>query len=97
MKPSAKYLNVLQIYIHGKAYLIENRGVNVSKLQETINHTIDETKVVNSRVEERLKTIYQEIPEYSTHRGRQTARGLISLITSTKFASKLEGVQSTKG
>ena len=52
---------------------------------------------MNSRVEERLKTIYQEILEYSTHRGRQTARGLISLITSTKFASKLEGVQSTKG
>ena len=36
----SKYLNVLQIYIHGKAYLIENRGVNVSKLQETINHTM---------------------------------------------------------
>lgn len=54
----SKHLNIIQIYIDGKAYIIENTGSNLAKLLETITGTMNKDKIVNERVYERLEDIH---------------------------------------
>ena len=94
----SKHLNIILIYINGKAYIIENTGSNLEKLLETITGTMNTEKIVNERVYERLEDIFTTTLRYlDTPRDRQVMKGIISHITSIKFSTKLQGLKSKQG
>lgn len=91
----SKYLNIAQIYIDGKAYLLQNMTCDFGKLVETISSAVTEQSIVNSHVSEQLQCIYPLVLRYAdTERDRQIIKALTALITSSKFAAKLQGIQS---
>ena len=65
---------------------------------DTIKNCIDREEVLHSSITNRLKEIFQSSLEYmDTHRDRQVAKALIAELTSVKFATKLQGIQSRQG
>ena len=54
-----KYLNIMQIYINGKAYITSNTECDPQTLIETISNSIDETCILNCRVERNYNTCIQ--------------------------------------
>ena len=54
-----KYLNLMQVYICGKGYLIQSTGTNVENLIETIANPVNEDKLVNERVSDRLHSVFK--------------------------------------
>ena len=94
----SKHLNLVQIYIHGKAYLLEDRGNDVHHVISTIKNVVNENMIINTHVEEKLKDIYKASLQYlDTPRDKQVLKGIISHITSVRFTAKLEGIQSRQG
>ena len=96
----SKHLNLVQVYIHGVAYLLYSPpGSNILRLLDTLRslHLPDDV-VINNRAKERLKDTYATALEYmDTHRDRQVLKAVMASITSTKFAATLEGVSSRQG
>ncbi len=93
----SRHLNIVQIYINGKAYIMENTG-SVSTLLQTLEGTIDTDKVVNQRTQERIGGVLKQVLEYAEPpRDKQIIKGLIATVTSIKQAAKLQGIQSRKG
>ena len=94
----SKHLNFTQVYISGKAYLIENRGTNVTKLLQTLEETLNAPNIVNDHVKEKLSNIYGQALKYmDTPRDRQLLKGIIAHITSVKCAVSIQGIQSRLG
>ena len=94
----SKYLNIKEVYIQGKAYLIPNTGNNVNKLLETVVNMVNEDKVVNERVKERLQNVFTSALQYmDSPCDKQVLKGIISHITSVKFATKLQDLSSRQG
>ena len=88
----AHHLNLIQLYIQGKAYLIENTGFNITSLLRTICGTVNRTEIVNEHTKKTLGNLYCTALQYvDTPRDRQLLRGVISHLTSISFASQLEG------
>ena len=61
----SKYLNIAQIYIDGKAYLLQNMTCDFGKLVETISSAVTEQSIVNSPVSEQLQCIYPLVLRYA--------------------------------
>ena len=93
-----KYLNLMQVYICGKGYLIQSTGTNVENLIQTIANTVNEEKIVNERVSDRLQSVFKTALEYAdTPRDKQLIKGLIAELTSITFTAKLQGIESRQG
>ena len=94
----SKHLNVLQIYIHGRAYIVESSGLNMENVVQTIVTAANKDIIVNNRIEERLQGIFKSCLQYlDTHRDRQALKGLFAMITSVKFTASLQDVRSHQG
>ena len=86
------YLYLMQVYICGKRYLIKNTGTNVENLIQTIANpcSINEDKLVNERVSDRLHSVFKTALEYAdTPRDKQLIKGLIA-----ELALKVNKVQN---
>ena len=93
----SKQINVAQVYFFGIAYLIENTG-NVKGLMMSLNSIIDQETILKEIVEKRLKDLFAPSLNYmDTHRDRQVLKGFVAEPTSTRFTSRLQGLQSRKG
>jgi hypothetical protein len=72
----AKHLNVAQIYINGKAYILENPGKEMLDLLaciENINNIDDAQSIIKAKVDEVIGDDYRVICEYlDTKRDRDT-------------------------
>ena len=92
------YLYLMQVYICGKGYLIQSTGTNVENLIETIANPVNEDKLVNERVSDRLHSVFKTALEYAdTPRDKQLIKGLIAELTSITFTAKLQGIESQQG
>lgn len=90
----SKYLNIIQIYISGKAYLVQNTGSNIETIVSTVNNDV----IVNERVSERLNDIFKTSLQYlDSPRDRQVVKGLLAEITSVRFTTALQGIKSREG
>ena len=94
----SRHLNIVQIYLNGKAFIIENTGSNIEALLDTIESTVSYDKIVNARIEERLLGVLKQALDYTdSPRDKQIIKGLLAQLTTIKQASKLQGLQSRKG
>lgn len=92
-----KHLNLVQIYIEGRGYIIENHGKDVVKLVNSINVERMEQRVINEKVEQAIGGNYGTILQYlNTKRDRDTLKGILTEITSAKFKTNLANVQDKR-
>ncbi|KXJ18944.1 hypothetical protein AC249_AIPGENE25645 [Exaiptasia diaphana] len=94
----SRFLNVMQIYIHGRAYILENRGYDIQSVIDSVVSTgKSEENVINERL---AKTIGNELPSalkyLDSKRDRDTVKALVAKITSVKCAMKLSRVQDKR-
>ena len=91
----SKHLNILQVYIHGKAFLVHNTGSKIEQLLKTITDSVNKDTVFNERISERLQGLFKTTLEYlDIPRDKQIPKGLLAELTSVKFPTKLQGIQS---
>lgn len=94
----SKRLNVAQIYINGKGYIVENHGKEIDKVIESLQQIgkTDQT-IVNLRVEEAIGSAYDTLLQYlDSKRDRDTVKAILTQITSAKFMGKLANVQDKR-
>ena len=83
-----KFLNISQTYISGRGFLMENTGIKVQQLIDTIATTVNEDIVVNGRISDRLTDKFRSMLNYlDTPRDRLLLKGLMAEITSVKFTT----------
>ena len=65
-----KYLNVVQVYMFGTAYLMENVE-NLESIVNSLNRVIDEEAILKRLMQDRLQSIFSPSLRYmDTHRDR---------------------------
>ena len=91
----SRNLNLLQVYIQGKAFLIENRSSPLTEVVidlKSIFDSFDFRQRLNSHIEERIGECYKNALAYlDTKRDRDTVKYLLTQITSVRFMAKLQG------
>ena len=91
----SRHLNIKQIYIYGKAFLIENSKQNVNKLIERVSMITNTEKVVNDKIMMAIGDIFKESISYvDTKRDRDILKALFAQATSASFVAKLQGVSN---
>lgn len=95
-----KLLNVLQIYIREKAFLMENRS---SRLLDVVNNvkkifdSFDVRSQLNAHIEEKIADCYKTSLAYlDTKRDRDTLKFLLTKITNRNFMAKLQGMTNNR-
>lgn len=89
------YLNVKQVYMFGKAFIMENRGQNVNDLINRFTNMINTEKVVNDKILKEIGDIFKQSLSYvDTKRDRDVLKALFSQATSASFVAKLQGVSN---
>lgn len=94
LKIMLKHLNVAQVYINGKGYIVENHGKEIVKIVESLQKIgkADQT-IVNQRVEEAIGSMYDTLLQYlDSKRERDTVKAILTQITSAKFMGKFANV-----
>ena len=94
----SEHLNLLQVYIHGKAFLIENRSSPLTEVVSNLKGIFDSFDFrarLNSHIEEKIGDCYKKALTYlDTKRDRDTLKYLLTQITSVRFMAKLQGVSN---
>ena len=93
-----KHLNVVQIYLKGKGYIIENRGPEVVKLVNSLNKiTTHDQTFINEKVKEAIGGQYDIIMDYlDSKHDRDALNTILTKITSAKFMANLANVQDRR-
>lgn len=94
----SKHLNVAQIYIEGKGYIIENHGRELAKVVGSLQQLIElDQAIVNRKVEEAVGSTYETLLKYlDTKRDHDTVKAILVKITSAKCMAKLANVQDKR-
>ncbi len=91
----SKYLNLTQVYVNGKVYLVTGCGDAARTLLHTIATTVNQTKIINAHVKDKISDTYAASLQYlDSARDREVLRGIIGTLTSVKLAASLEGRKS---
>lgn len=92
----SKHLNIVQIYIDQKAFIVEGKDTDINRVVEIVSDTL--TKVKNSAVKgavhSNLKDTFNDILNYlDSKRDRDVLEAIIAKITSVKNVVSLKGTQ----
>lgn len=94
----SRHLNVIQFYLHGKAYVVESRKHRDGKIKDVIdrlNNLCPVDKMVNDHLQNKLACIYNNSLKFmDTKRDRDILKGLFAKATSVNFTAKLQGTQN---
>ena len=89
----SRFLNIKQVYIGSKAFIIENKNQRVKELVERISNLPDTEKIVNDKITSSIGDIFQDSLAYvDTKKSRDVLKALLAQATSTKFVAKLQGI-----
>ena len=97
MKNCRKHLNIVQIYIDQKAFIVERKDTDINRVVEIVSDTL--TKVKNSAVKgavhSNLKDTFNDILNYlDSKRDRDVLEAIIAKITSVKNVVSLKGCKA---
>ena len=89
-----KHLNLLQVYIHGTAFRIENCSLPLLEVLsnfKTFFDAFDFRMHLNSHIEDRIGDCHRMVLSYlDTKRDRDTVKYLLTQITRVRFTAKLQ-------
>ena len=93
-----KHLNVVQIYIDGRGYILENRGLEIEKILDSLkNVQRNDQLTVNKKVEEAIGSNYETLMEYlDSKRDRDTLKAVLTKVTSVNLMTRLASVQDKR-
>ena len=87
------FLNIKQVYICGKAFIIENKNQNVNELVEKLSNLTNSEKNINDKIASAIGDIFKDSLVYvDTKKARNVLKALFAQATSTKFVTKLQGI-----
>ena len=96
----SKQLNIIQIYISEKAFLMENRECQLLEVANDIQKMFESFNFrsrLNTHVEEQIGDFYKTALTYlDTKRDRDTVKFLLTRVTSVNFMAKLQGISNKK-
>ena len=79
----SKFLNLVQVYMFGRAFLIQNSS-NVQNIVKSLSNTIDKEAIIKEVVEDPLKDSLKLWLQYlDSHRDWQMLKALIAELTNT--------------
>ena len=91
----SKHLNLLRVYIHEKAFLIENRSSPLTEViisLKSIFDSFDFRERLSSPIEEIIRECYKNaLAHLDTKRDRDTVKYLQTQIASVRFMANLQG------
>ena len=91
----AHFLNLKQVYIFGKAFVMENHGQKVNGVIDQITKMINIEKIVNDKVLKEIgDTFKQSLNFLDTKRDRDVLKALFSQATSASFVARLQNVSN---
>ena len=89
------FLNLKQVYIFGKAFVMENHGQKVNGVIDRITKMINIEKIVNDKVLKEIGDIFKQSLNFlDTKRDRDVLKGLFSQATSASFVARLQNVSN---
>ena len=93
-----KHLNVVQVYIDGRGYILENRGLEIEKILDSLkNVQRNDQLTVNKKVEEAIGSNYETLMEYlDSKRDRDTLKAVLTKVTSVNLMTRLASVQDKR-
>ena len=96
----SKHLNIIQIYISEKAFLMENRDCQLLDVANDIQKMFESFNFrskLNTHVEEQIGDFYRTALNYlDTKRDRDTLKFLLTRVTSVNFMARLQGISNKK-
>ena len=94
-----KHLNVSQVYLFGRAYVIHNTpGSNVDAVVQSLKAAVDKAQVLKDVAGDKLRNWLQPMLQYmDTPRDKQVVKALVAELTNVSFAAQMQGVQSRRG
>lgn len=97
----SKHLNVMQIYVSGKAFLVANVGDDVQTALERIDQVCkarDEKAEIKDHIKMKIGETFKDCLEYmDSKRDKDVLKYVISSITNVKAAADIIGVQNRDG
>ena len=94
----SQFLPVCQIYIDGTAYVIEDRLSDIFAVVEKLVSSKVSRSSTNDLIESKIGKSYKDALEFmDTKRDQDILRGLLTNLTSIRFASCLEERKSREG
>ena len=93
-----KHLNVVQIYIDGRGYILENHGHEIVKIVNSLKDIKStDQSTINQKVEEAIGSHYETVIQYlDSKRDRDTLKAVLTKVTSVNFMTKLANVQDKR-
>lgn len=93
---TSKYLNIMQLYIEGQAFICENPQSDFASILSFVRNQIKGRKHLNEHVTNTIGECFKEALNYmDSKRDRDTVIALIERLTSVKFvAGKLLNIQN---
>ena len=94
----SKHLNVAQIYINGKAHIIENRGKELLDLLECLEKVREtDENIIKEKLKQVVGDDFHIICEYmDTKRDKDTLKAILAKLSSSTFMTKLANVQDKR-
>ena len=95
----SKHLNVAQIYIEGRAYIVENNGIgDVLKLMNSVQNIGEmDQKIINEKVKQVVGGDYDIILQYlDIKQNRDTLKAILTKLTSANFMANVANVQDRR-
>lgn len=78
----SSHLNVQQVYIHGKAYIVEGRNRKVKQLIKRLNTITPKDKIINQQLENKLSKIFKDSLRFmDTKRDIDLPKGIFAKAT----------------
>ncbi len=86
-----RHLPICQVYINGRAYLIEDRLTDIVEVTEKIFLETSSSDKILQILEEKIGSTYKDALSFlDTYRDRNILKGLIAKLTSVRLATKPE-------
>ena len=97
----AKHLNIDQIYIDRKAFLVESKGASIGEVVSRVQTVLEKLQLTNNVADNVSSTLtgkFNDILQYlDTKKDRDVLEAIVAKITSIKTVVSLKGNQSFKG
>ena len=90
------HINIAQIYINQKAFIVEAKDTNIRKVVEIVSDTLAKLRkdAVKETVHSRLKDNFSEVLQYlDSKRDRNVLEAVIAKITSVKSVVSIKGTK----
>ena len=92
----SKHLNIVQIYIDQKAFIVEGKDTDINRVVEIVSDILTKVKngAVKGAVHSNLKDNFNDILKYlDSKRDRDVLEAIIAKITSVKSVVSMKGTQ----